>query len=91
MPRMVTCVKLGKELPGIPYKPFNNELGQRIYDNVSMDAWRQWIEHSKMIVNEYRIDLASPQGQKLMLEQAEKYVFGEGADRPPDYVPQQAK
>jgi len=91
MPRMVKCVKLGKELPGIPYKPFNNELGQRIYDNVSMDAWRQWIEHSKMIVNEYRIDLASPQGQKLMLEQAEKYFFGEGAERPPAYVPQQAK
>jgi Fe-S cluster biosynthesis and repair protein YggX len=88
---MVKCVKLGKELPGIPYKPFTNELGQRIYDNVSMDAWRQWIEHSKMIVNEYRIDLASPQGQKLMLEQAEKYFFGEGADRPPDYVPQPAK
>ena len=52
-----------------------------------MDAWRQWIEHSKMIVNEYRIDLASPQGQKLMLEQAEKYFFGEGAQMPPDYVP----
>ena len=91
MARMVKCVKLGKELPAIPYKPFNNELGQRIYDNVSMDAWRQWIEHSKMIVNEYRIDLASPQGQKLMLEQAEKYFFGDGSDRPPDYVPQQAK
>jgi Fe-S cluster biosynthesis and repair protein YggX len=88
---MVTCVKLGKELPGIPYKPFNNELGQRIYDSVSMDAWRLWIEHSKMIVNEYRIDLASPQGQKLMLEQAEKYFFGEGAQMPPDYVTQQAK
>ena len=91
MPRMVKCVKLGKELPGIPYKPFNNELGQRIYDNVSMDAWRQWIEHSKMIVNEYRIDLASPQGQKLMLEQAEKYFFGEGAQMPPDYVAPAAK
>ncbi len=91
MPRMVTCVKLGKELPAIPYKPFNNELGQRIYDNVSMDAWRMWIEHSKMIVNEYRIDLASPSGQKLMLEQAEKYFFGEGAQVPPDFVPQQAK
>ena len=91
MPRMVKCVKLGKELPAIPYKPFNNELGQRIYDNVSMDAWRQWIEHSKMIVNEYRIDLASPQGQKLMLEQAEKYFFGEGAQMPPDYVAPAAK
>jgi Fe-S cluster biosynthesis and repair protein YggX len=88
---MVKCVKMGKELPAIPYKPFNNELGQRIYDNVSMDAWRQWIEHSKMIVNEYRIDLASPQGQKLMLEQAEKYFFGEGAQMPPDYVAPAAK
>ena len=91
MPRMVKCVKLGKELPAIPYKPFTNELGQRIYDNVSMEAWRQWIEHSKMIVNEYRIDLASPQGQKLMLEQAEKYFFGEGAQMPPDYVAPPAK
>ena len=91
MPRMVNCVKLGKELPAIPYKPFTNELGQRIYDNVSMEAWRQWIEHSKMIVNEYRIDLASPQGQKLMLEQAEKYFFGEGAQMPPDYVAPAAK
>jgi Fe-S cluster biosynthesis and repair protein YggX len=88
---MVKCVKLGKELPAIPYKPFTNELGQRIYDNVSMEAWRQWIEHSKMIVNEYRIDLASPQGQKLMLEQAEKYFFGEGAQMPPDYVAPAAK
>jgi Fe-S cluster biosynthesis and repair protein YggX len=70
MPRMVTCVKLGKELPGIPYKPFNNELGQRIYDSVSMDAWRQWIEHSKMIVNEYRLDLTS----------AESHIVFERAD-----------
>jgi Fe-S cluster biosynthesis and repair protein YggX len=91
MPRLVKCAKLGKELPGIPYKPFNNDLGQRIYDSISMDAWRQWIEHSKMIVNEYRIDLASPSGQKLMLEQAEKYFFGEGAQMPPDYVAPQAK
>jgi Fe-S cluster biosynthesis and repair protein YggX len=91
MPRMVKCAKLGQELPGIPYKPFNNELGQKIYDTISMDAWKQWIEMSKMIVNEYRLDLASPQGQKLLMEQAEKFFFGEGAERPPDYVPPQAK
>ena len=91
MPRMVKCVKLGQELPGMVYKPFNNELGQRIYDSVSQEAWRQWIEASKMIVNEYRLDLTSPQGQKLLMEQAEKFFFGEGAERPPDYVPPQAK
>ena len=69
------------------YKPFSNELGQRIYDNVSEDAWRLWIEQSKMLVNEYRIDLASAQGQRLMLEQAEKFFFGEGGDRPKEFVP----
>ena len=59
MARMVKCAKLGKELPAIPYKPFNNELGQRIYDNVSLEAWKMWLEFSKMIVNEYRVDLTS--------------------------------
>jgi Fe-S cluster biosynthesis and repair protein YggX len=87
MPRMVKCVKLGKELPGIIYKPFDNELGQRIYENVSQDAWRLWIEQSKMLVNEYRIDLASAQGHRMMLEQAEKFFFGEGAERPKEFVP----
>ena len=92
MPRIVKCVKLGQELPGIGYKPFNNDLGQRIYDNVSQDAWRQWIEASKMIVNEYRLDLTSPQGQKLLMEQAEKFFFGGGeTDKPAEYVPPEAK
>ena len=62
MPRTVKCAKLGQELPGMVYKPFNNDLGQRIYDNVSQEAWKQWIEASKMIVNEYRLDLTSPPG-----------------------------
>ena len=86
MSRMVTCVKLGKELPGIVYKPFDNELGQKIYDSVSQDAWKLWLEHSKMIVNEYRLDLVSPQGQKVWMDQLEKYFFGEGSALPPDFV-----
>lgn len=87
MPRMVNCVKLGRELPGIVYKPFVTELGQRIYDNVSQEAWMMWIEHSKRIVNEYRIDLASQQGQKILLEQAENFFFGDGGNAPPEFVP----
>jgi Fe-S cluster biosynthesis and repair protein YggX len=88
---MVKCAKLGQELPAMMYKPFNNDLGKRIYDTISQEAWKQWIEVSKMIVNEYRLDLTSPDGQKLLMEQAERFFFGEGADRPPDYVPPQAK
>lgn len=87
MPRMVKCAKLGRELPGVVYRPFDNELGKRIYDNISQEAWRMWIEQSKMMVNEYRIDLTSPQGQRLLLEKAEEFFFGGGAEeRPPEYV-----
>jgi Fe-S cluster biosynthesis and repair protein YggX len=88
---MVNCVKLGKELPGVVYKPFNNELGQRIFDNVSQEAWMQWVEFSKKIVNEYRLDLTSSQGQSLLLEQAEQFFFGEGGELPPEYVPESEK
>jgi Fe-S cluster biosynthesis and repair protein YggX len=92
MPRMVKCVKLGQELPGVIYRPFDNELGKRIYDNVSQDAWRLWIEQSKMMVNEYRIDLASQQGQRLLLQKAEEFFFGGGTEEhPPEYVAPKAE
>ena len=87
MPRLVKCVKLGQELPGMIYKPFNNELGQKIYDNVSQQAWMMWLEFSTRIVNEFRLDLGSAAGQKLLFEQAEKYFFGAGGEHPPDYAP----
>ena len=88
MDRMVKCLKLGQELPGVVYKPFDNALGQRIYDNISQDAWRQWIEHSKRIVNEYRLDLTSPRGQQILLDEAEKFFFGDGGAAPADYKPE---
>ncbi len=91
MARMVECKKLGKQAEGMRYKPFDNELGQRIYDNISQEAWKLWLEHSKMIVNEYRVDLASPKGQAILLDEAEKYFFGEGAQLPPDYQPPASK
>ena len=69
------------------YKPFNNELGQRIYDNISQQAWMEWIEFSKRIVNEFRLDLGSAEGQKLLLEQSEQFLFGPGGSNPPDFVP----
>ena len=91
MPRMVKCVKLGKELPGVIYKPFDNELGQRIYDNVSSDAWKMWEERMKMILNEYRLMPWQKEAQDLVAKHMEDFFFGEGAALPPGYVPQQAK
>lgn len=90
MSRMVKCAKLGATLPGIPYKPFQDELGQRIYDNISAEAWSQWVEHSKKLVNEYRLDLTQKKAHEVLKEQCELFLFGEGgaAINPPDYVPE---
>ena len=84
--RMVNCVKLGQELPGLDEVPFDSELGQKIYDNVSKIAWAQWAEHLKMIINEYRLNPATLQAQEMIVKQMEAYFFGEGAAPPPEYV-----
>ncbi len=88
---MVKCVKFQKELPGLEEVPFNTPLGQRIYENVSQEAWGLWREHLKMIINEYRLNLADPQAQEMVAQQMEEYFFGEGAALPPGYVPPQQK
>jgi len=87
MARMVHCIKLQQELEGLDKPPIKGELGQKVFENVSKQAWRMWLEHSKMIVNEYRLDLVSPQGQKIWMDQMEKYFFGEGSAVPAEYVP----
>lgn len=91
MARMVQCVKFGKEAEGLDKPPFKGELGQRVYDNVSKEAWRMWLEHSKMLINEYRLDLTSEQGQKVWMTELENFFFGEGSQLPPDYVPRPTK
>jgi Fe-S cluster biosynthesis and repair protein YggX len=79
------CVKLGREADGLDRVPFRNELGQRLYENVSKDAWRAWLEHSKMLINEYRIDLISKEGSAFLLKECEKYFFGEGSSVPKEF------
>jgi len=89
--RMVFCVKFGKEMPGLDRIPWKGELGKRVYDNVSKDAWKMWLEHSKMIMNEYRLNPLDPNSQKIMEEQMEAFFFGEGARLPEGYVPPRTK
>jgi Fe-S cluster biosynthesis and repair protein YggX len=91
MPRMVKCAKLGKELEGMKWKPFEDELGQRVYDSVSQEGWKMWLEHSKILINEYRLDLMSERAQQILREQMEQYFFGEGAQLPPEFVPPKGK
>lgn len=87
--RKVHCVKFGREMYGLDETPFDNHpLGQKIYENVSAEAWKLWLEQMKMIMNEYRLNLGTREAQEFLLEQMDKYFFGEGAAFPPGYVPQ---
>ncbi|HEY3382444.1 MAG TPA: oxidative damage protection protein [Vicinamibacterales bacterium] len=85
--RMVQCVKLGRELPGLTEAPWPGELGQRIYERVSADAWKLWEARMRMILNEYRLMPWQKEAQDLMARAMEEFFFGESAALPPGYTP----
>lgn len=87
MARMVQCVKLGKEAEGLEKPPIRGPLGERVFESVSKEGWKLWIAHSTMIVNEYRLELGTPEATKVWLGELEKFFFGEGAKLPDGYVP----
>lgn len=89
--RTVFCVKFRKQLPGLTKAPWPGELGQRIYENVSVDAWKLWEDRMKMILNEYRLMPWQKEAQELVSKYMEDFFFGEGAALPPGYVPQKSK
>ena len=88
MSRTVNCVILGKEAEGLDYAPYPGELGQRIYDSVSKEAWQRWIAHQTMLINEYRLTPIEPEARSFLEKEMEKYFFGEGSAAPKEYVPQ---
>lgn len=86
MARMVQCVYLKKEAPGIVYPPYPGELGKRIYDNISQEAFELWKKHQTMLVNENRLNLADARARQYLARQMEQFLFGGDADKPAGYV-----
>jgi len=86
---MVKCVKLGRELPGLDKPPFPGELGQRIYENVSKEAYDMWPAQSTLIINHYGLNMADPDARKLLREQMEEFLFGADAKMPEGRVPEE--
>jgi Fe-S cluster biosynthesis and repair protein YggX len=84
---MVFCAKLKKELPGLDEPPFDNDLGKKVYEHVSRNAWGMWVEHCKMLLNEYRLNPARKEDQQAIVQQMELFFFGEGSALPKEYVP----
>jgi Fe-S cluster biosynthesis and repair protein YggX len=76
MSRMVNCIKLGREAEGLGAPPYPGALGQRIFENVSRQAWAEWLEHQKRLINEYRLQLSDPKARSFLAAEMEKYFFG---------------
>lgn len=87
MARTVNCIKLGREAEGLDFPPYPGELGKRIFENVSKEAWQAWIRLQTMLVNENRLNLADARARKYLAEQMERHFFGTGADQIQGYVP----
>ena len=87
MARTVQCVKLGREAEGLDFPPYPGELGKRIYDNISKEAFELWKKHQTMLVNENRLNLADQRARQYLARQMENFFFGAGAEQPSGYVP----
>ena len=90
MARTVKCVKLGREAEGLDFPPYPGPLGQRIFENVSKQAWQEWQRQQTMLINENRLNLADQRARQYLAEQVEKHFFGEGAAAVSGYVPPRA-
>lgn len=88
MARTVHCIKLNKEAEGLDFPPYPGELGKRIYESVSKEAWQMWLGQQTMLINEYRLSLADPKSQAFLKMEMEKFFFGEGSAPPAEFVPE---
>ena len=86
MARTVKCVLLGREAEGLDRAPYPGELGQRIYENVSKEAWQKWLAHQTMLINEYRLTPIEPKARKFLEGEMEKFFFGGGPGKVEGYV-----
>ena len=87
MTRTVKCEKLKKEAAGLEYMPYPGELGQRIYDHISQQAWQEWVKHQTMLINENRLTTVDPKAREFLEKEMEKFLFGQGSEKPKEFVP----
>jgi Fe-S cluster biosynthesis and repair protein YggX len=87
MSRTVHCVLLGREAEGLARAPYPGPLGQRIYENVSAEAWKKWVAHQIMLLNEYRLSPVEPKARKFLEAEMEKFFFGAGSQKPQEFQP----
>lgn len=84
--RQVQCVKLNRQAQGLDAPPFPGELGQRIFEQVSKEAWSMWVSHQTMLINEYRLSTFDPKAREFLREEMRKFFFEGGSEKPPGFM-----
>ena len=87
MARLIHCVKLDSEAEGLDRPPYPGELGQRIFENISKDAWQSWMQHQTMLINENRLSVIDPKAREFLEKEMENFLFGDGSDIPEGFTP----
>jgi len=89
MSHSVFCTKLQQEAEGLDFPPYPGELGERIFQQISKQAWQMWLGHQTMLINEYRLSLIDPKSREFLVTEMEKFLFGTGSTKPAGYVPKE--
>lgn len=87
MSRMIFCAKLKKEAPGLERQPYPGELGKKIFENISEEAWQMWLGHQTMLINEFRLSMLDPKAREFLAKEMENFLFGDGSAKPAGFVP----
>ena len=87
MTRLIHCVKLKKQAEGLAKPPFPNEIGNKIYEQISKEAWDMWLAHQTMLINEYRLSMIDPKARAFLMQEMQNFLFGTGSEKPAEYVP----
>lgn len=87
MTRIIHCAKLKKDAPGLERAPYPGQLGQKIYETISEEAWQQWLEHQTMLINEFRLSMLDAKAREFLRNEMDKFLFGEGSAKPAGYTP----
>jgi len=86
MPRTIFCSYLKREADGLDRIPYPGEIGKRIFENISKEAWQQWLRHQTMLMNEYRLSPIEPKARQFLVEEMEKFLFSRGSEKPEGFV-----
>ncbi|HBD20480.1 MAG TPA: oxidative damage protection protein [Arenimonas sp.] len=87
MSRTVFCLKTQAQAEGLPFVPWPGALGKRVFENIGREAWQQWLAHQTMLINENRLSPMDPKHRAFLEAEMEKFLFGDGAEKPAGYVP----